>query len=125
MVGEHNDESSGDDVVTLGQVLREARSRRGLSLREVERESGVSNGHLSLIESGSVQSPSPNILNALATLYGMSYGLLMELAGFKAPESGGPPGLEDVSDLSPGELEEVRRFVGYIRSARGAARRPT
>jgi transcriptional regulator with XRE-family HTH domain len=107
--------------MNLGQVLRDARKRRGLSLRDVERETGVSNGHISLIESGTVLRPSPNILNRLAALYGTSYSLLMELAGYEAPEIRAIPGLDDVSDLSAAELEEVRRFVGYVRSARGAA----
>lgn len=106
--------------MTLGEVLRDARGRAKLSLRDVEREVGVSNGHLSLVESGAVRSPSPNILDALARLYGVSYALLMELAGYRAPAKADAGDLADseLSDLSQVELEEVRRFVGYLRSSR-------
>jgi transcriptional regulator with XRE-family HTH domain len=108
--------------MTLGEVLRDARGRRDLSLRDVERETGISNGHLSLLESGNVQKPSPNLLEKLATLYGVSYSLLLELAGYRLPEPMSSPPSGEYADLTPQEREEVRRFVGYLRSSRGKKR---
>jgi transcriptional regulator with XRE-family HTH domain len=111
--------------MTLGQVLKDARARRGLSLRDVEGRTGVSNGHLSLLESGAVQRPSPNLLQKLAEHYEISYSLLMELAGYRSPEPVAPsPPIEGMTDLSEVELEEVRRFVGYLRSTRNGVRNP-
>lgn len=106
--------------MTLGQVVREARNRRGMSLRDVERETGISNGHLSLLESGSVLRPSPNLLEKLAELYGVSYSLLMELSGYRVPELplDVAASANSFADLSELELDQVRRFVGYLRSTR-------
>lgn len=105
----------------LGPLLREARSRAGLSLRDVERRVGISNGYLSLIESGRVRQPSPRYLHALADLYGVSYSLLMELAGHVAPNaapSNASAGADDFADLSEAELEHVRSFARFLRSSR-------
>lgn len=108
--------------MTLASFLRDARARLGLSLREVERRTGISNGYLSLLENGSARRPSPEFLVKLAGLYGASYELLMELAGYRAPQpvpsARSIPGLEDLDDLSPVEMEQLRAFVGYLRSAR-------
>lgn len=109
--------------MNLGQVLKDARHRRDLSLRDVERETSVSNGHLSLIESGSVQKPSTTILDRLAKLYGVSYSLLLELAGYRLPEPVPTQLPGDLADLTAAEQEEVRRFVGYLRSNRRGRRR--
>lgn len=112
--------------MTLGQALRDGRSRKGFSLREVERQVAVSNGHLSLIESGAVLQPSPNLLERLAALYGVSYGLLMELAGYRVPEPvrRSVDTLRELGDLSEGEIEQVRRFVGYLKASRDASSPP-
>ena len=61
--------------LTLGQYLASIRNDRGLSLREVEKatEKVVSNAYLSQIEElDQIKMPSPNILHALAELYGDS-----------------------------------------------------
>jgi transcriptional regulator with XRE-family HTH domain len=105
----------------LGKVLREARNRRGLSLRDVEREVRISNGHLSLIESGQVRQPSPRYLQSLADLYGVSFALLMELAGHVAPSRtplASAAGDADFSDLSEIEREQVRAFASFLKASR-------
>ena len=73
--------------LTLGQYLATVREDRGLSLREVEKGTNkvVSNAYLSQIENDQIKKPSPNILYALAELYGDSYEDLMERAGFVTP----------------------------------------
>ena len=55
-----------------------------MTLRQVEdaTEKQVSNAYLSQIENGKVGHPSPNILYALAELYGVSFEGLMERAGY-------------------------------------------
>jgi len=108
--------------MTLGQALKEARQRREWSLRDVERQSNISNGYLSQLESDSVRNPSPRHLHELAELYGVSYGLFMELAGYAVPTrvTVPPPeqGLDALTDLSTTELAQVRAFVGFLRSSR-------
>jgi len=67
---------------TLGEFLREARIRMGMSLREVENKSGVSNAYISLIESGKRKDPHPKILKSLAAVYGLDIAELMKIAGY-------------------------------------------
>jgi transcriptional regulator with XRE-family HTH domain len=104
--------------MTLGHILKTSRQRGGLSLREVERTTGISNGYLSLLESDAIKSPSPKYLHALAEAYGSSYSLLMELAGYVAPKER-PAVLPDaMDDLSVEEQSQVRSFVGYLKASR-------
>lgn len=65
----------------VGRQLEEARTGLGWSLREAERQSGVSNSYISQIEKGDVE-PSPDVLGRLATAYGVPFELLMEAAGY-------------------------------------------
>jgi transcriptional regulator with XRE-family HTH domain len=110
----------------LNSVLRDARTRAGLSLRDVERRVGISNGYLSLIESGQAQRPSPRYLHSLADVYGVSYTLLMELAGHVAPAPA-PTDAEATSDefgdLSALEREQVRAFASFLRASRSSGSR--
>ena len=108
----------------LADVLREARKRSGATLRQIEQETGISNGYLSLLETGAAKNPSPDMLEKLATRYGASYELLMELSGHRPPRrrptAADVPGLLDgMEDLSTVEMEQLRAFVGYLRSRRG------
>ena len=110
----------------LGSVLRDARSRARLTLREVERRAGISNGYLSLIESGQVQQPAPRYLHALADAYGVSYSLLMELAGHVAPTptpDHAGEAADDLGDLSAVEREQVRAFASFLRASRSSGAR--
>jgi|SRR5450759_732440 transcriptional regulator with XRE-family HTH domain len=108
--------------MTLGHILKTSRQRADLSLREVERKTGISNGYLSLLESDAIKSPSPKYLHALAEVYGSSYSLLMELAGYVAPKERPatlPDGLSDeMNGLSVEEQSQVRSFVGYLKASR-------
>ncbi|CAI82363.1 helix-turn-helix domain-containing protein [Dehalococcoides mccartyi] len=74
-----------EEKTNVGVYLRSLRDTKGLSLREVERKSGVSNAVLSQIESGQVKRPSPTTLYKLAELYGVPYDELMSRAGYPVP----------------------------------------
>lgn len=73
----------------LGSVLRAARLEKGLSLRQVESDTGISNGYLSQLETGRAVQPSPHVLRKLADLYGISYGSLMKVTGYSDGQDGG------------------------------------
>src|SRR6266446_58196 len=76
------------EKLTLGQYLASIRNDRNMTLREVEEatDKQVSNAYLSQIENYNLRKPSPNILHALAELYGISFENLMDMAGyFMAP----------------------------------------
>jgi transcriptional regulator with XRE-family HTH domain len=110
---------------TLGQVLAEARNAKGLSLRDVERATGLNNGHLSQIEKGNITKPAAGILWQLANAYRVDFSYLMQLA-----EKAGPQGkrtasrslvgtaLHTVGDLTPGEEKELLRFMEELRQRR-------
>lgn len=66
----------------LGVYLKRLREKGKLSLRDVERLSEISSGHLSMIEQEKVREPSPRILHSLAKLYNVSYVSLMKRAGY-------------------------------------------
>ena len=84
-------ESSGslprDSEPVLGDILRRARQHQGLSLRQVEQRTGVSNAHLSQIERGAIRRPDPAILMNLAELYGLNYELIAEWSGYLGAEA--------------------------------------
>jgi len=70
----------------LQDLLSEARRVKGVSLREVERATGISNAYVSQLETGAVAEPSPRKLLALSEYFGISYGLLMNACGYVLPE---------------------------------------
>jgi len=61
---------------SLGQFLKETREAKGMTLREVEAETGISNPHLSQVESGKITQPEMSLLYVLATLYDLGLPLL-------------------------------------------------
>ncbi len=69
-------------LLNLGDYLREARLSLGLTLRAVEKQSGVSNAYISLIERGIQPHPHPDILRKLAQVYRLELQKLMEVAGY-------------------------------------------
>src|SRR6266568_44664 len=111
---------------SLGSLLREARTKKDVSLRQVEAalKNKISNGHLSLLESDEIQQPSPRHLHMLAEYYGLDYAELMSLAGYFMPPSSArtsnamTPGLafSAYGDFGPDDRELIDEFIEYIRS---------
>lgn len=69
----------------LGGLLAKRRGNLKLSLREVERRTGIHNAHLSQIETGAIERPDPGLLWELAELYQLDFRRLMKLAGHVKP----------------------------------------
>jgi HTH-type transcriptional regulator, competence development regulator len=69
-----------------GQYFKGLREAKNLTLRDVERKVDVSNAYISQLESGKVKQPSPLTLYKLASLYEVSYELLMEKVGYPIPK---------------------------------------
>ena len=67
----------------LGDFLKELRERKGVSLKKVEDETGISNAYLSQLETGVRQRlPNPDRLKALADYNNVSLQQLLEKAGY-------------------------------------------
>ena len=108
---------------SLGPFLRAARDRRSLTLRAVERATGVSNAYLSQLESGKIRQPSPLVLHKLAELYEVPYVIMLEQAGYPVPAAEtatGSPLIVD-SRLGPINRDEERalkEYLAFLRSRR-------
>jgi HTH-type transcriptional regulator, competence development regulator len=112
------------DKTTLGHLLRGGRERKSLSLRAVERATGVSNAYLSQLESGKIRQPSPVVLHKLAELYDLPYATIMESAGYPAVTEAGAETEPSVIDsrLGPITTDEelaLREYLEFLRSRRG------
>lgn len=68
--------------VNFGEYMKSLREKQRLSLREVERGSGVSNAYIAQIERGDRPAPSPDILRKLAPVYNVTVQELLEKAGY-------------------------------------------
>ena len=66
----------------FGQFLRSLRERQRKSLRDVERESGVSNAYIAQLEKGDRPPPRPDILKKLARAYNVTVRELLLKAGY-------------------------------------------
>jgi len=85
----------------LGTYLKDLRDAAGLTLRDVEEQTGgaVKNGYLSQIEKGLINKPSAGILFELAEVLGVSYRLLLIYAGHRVPEEQVTPDQRAIADL--------------------------
>jgi len=110
----------------LGQALAEARAAKGLTLRDVERATGVRSGHLSQLETGTIGRPEMAILWELAATYGIDFTRLLALAGYADEEETSgrqrqrmTVALRALRELSPAEQAEALRVMADLKARRG------
>lgn len=109
-------------MTKLADRLRELRETRGVTLREVEAATGISNAYVSQLERGKAASPAPEKLYALSEYYEVPYESLMEAAGYiqTTKSERDFSSFEDElmsMNLTESEKKAVRRFItGYLRS---------
>jgi transcriptional regulator with XRE-family HTH domain len=103
----------------LGERLRAARERKGLSIQAVVAEARISTGYLSKLENGVVATPSPRVLQRLADVLGVCYASLMELAGYLAStqtaELAAEPAVDRVSPHDGATNERILRVLDDLR----------
>ena len=120
-----------NDQQKLGPYLKTIREANALSLREVERKSGISNAFISQMESGKVKQPSPVILYKLAELFGVPYESLMALAGYPVPSSLTPESrsasavFRRFGEITPTEETDLLDYLAFLRSRARKGRRGT
>lgn len=105
----------------FGEFLKAARQRKGLSLRAVEEEIGMSNAYISQLEQGKVKQPSPVLLHKLSELYGVKYTDILNLIGYPIPEESDSEGLTDklsarLGPVTDEEEEELAQYLDFLRS---------
>ncbi|MBN1531313.1 MAG: response regulator [Spirochaetes bacterium] len=101
----------------LGPVIKAARERIPLSLKEAEVKSGISNAYLNQIENGHITRPSPEILRRIGELYGIPYEVLLDKAGHPVPDealgelAGSGPVSVLIIDDDPYDRELFRTYL--------------
>ncbi|MBW4092599.1 MAG: helix-turn-helix transcriptional regulator [Proteobacteria bacterium] len=112
---------------SLGDYLSKLRGAAGMTLREVEEATrrDVSNAYLSQLENGKINRPSPNILHALARVYGVNYEDLMERAGYLVAEPNrtsekrhGRVATFAIDDITTAEENQILEYVAFLKSQR-------
>lgn len=112
---------------SLAEVLKTIRGLRGISLRKVEEETGISNAYLFQLESGKALNPSPHILHKLADFYEVPYEELMKVAGYMNNRSTAPRKSAKVSalqaalmsaELNEEEENKIAEYIKFLRSQR-------
>jgi transcriptional regulator with XRE-family HTH domain len=87
----------------FGYFLKSLRDRQRMSLRDVERESGVSNAYIAQLEKGDRPAPSADILKKLARAYNVTVRELLLRAGYL-----------DEPEVSATEEERIEAAFQYV-----------
>ncbi|PZE75342.1 helix-turn-helix transcriptional regulator [Curtobacterium sp. MCBD17_019] len=70
---------------TLAGVIREARQQRGISTRGLSEKVGLDQSGIVRLEAGSISSPKPAVLSAIAETLDLDLADLYALAGYTRP----------------------------------------
>jgi len=93
----------------LGDFLVKARKERGLTLREVQRRTGIHNAHLSQVERGIIERPHLSLLLELAAAYHVDFRELAELAGHVGSQAQEPRAVRAAALRAIGQLDTERQ----------------
>lgn len=105
-------------MINIGQQIKSARERKGLSLRELEILTGISNPYLSQLENGKVAKPSPNFLWKISFHLDIDFKQLMLDVGFITPltiDQNKHRSILFEDGLTEEEENIIRNFLSYIR----------
>lgn len=112
---------------TLGQFLKKIRDDKGLTLREVEAATGISNAYLSQLEGDKIKRPSPVWLHKLGDTYEVSYSTLLALAGYPVPGEERHTAIHSglaarLGSVTAEEEDELVEYLEFLRSRRSKGR---
>ncbi len=104
--------------IALGRHLALLRKASGMSLREVEKDTGreVDDAYLSQIENGWVQFPHPRILQRLAKLYKADYHQMLLIAYPHEGGTGKRLEMFTLEGLTKDELLACQSFLQHFRA---------
>ena len=89
----------------FGHFLKSLRDKQRMSLRDVEKRSGVSNAYIAQLEKGDRPAPSPDILKKLARAYNVTVRELLMRAGYL-----------DEPEVTATEEERIEAAFQYVLS---------
>ena len=88
----------------LGEFLKERRKLCGLTLRDVESQTKISNAYLSQLENGKRKDPHVGVLRRLASVYSVNINTLIALTGEI-----------EACDQVENEEERINRVFDFVR----------
>lgn len=77
--------------MTIGEFLKLAREIKGLTLREAEAKTNISNAYISQVETGSIKEPSFKNVYLLCELYGIKIETLVNYVYKTKPDLSDTP----------------------------------
>ena len=93
------------EELSLGEIIKNARVKKGMSQRALSRQTGVDNNTIAQIEKGTRKKPNPLSLKKLANVLFLDLRELMITAGYS---------LEDIEATIDPDMEEfIRREKMY------------
>lgn len=103
-------EDSLDIPLQIGKSLRMTREGLGVSVKELARKSGYSEGFIYNIENGNAPNPNPNTLEKLAVALGVDASTLQCKTEIGREEE--RHGQSDISELYNADVEKLEELLG-------------
>jgi transcriptional regulator with XRE-family HTH domain len=112
---------------SLAQAIARLRQTSGLSMRQLELQTGIDRSILSRIESGEKRQPTPSTLTKLASALGVSQSELFTLAGYSATEAQALPAIRPYLRTKYGHLsataqDELAAFLETLEAEESTKR---
>lgn len=99
--------------MNIGEIIKAARVAKGLTLRQVEEATGISNPYLSQLENGKITAPGFNVVHKLGTLFEISFEEMF--SGKKdQPESSWTELDVYISMLGDKEKEDLLAYAKFL-----------
>lgn len=114
---------------TLASYVKTKREECEMSVRKLAEKAEISHTEIKRIEDGTRKQPSPKILKLIAAALNVPYNDIMVAAGYLSEaESEELPTVMiasqskssalDIAELTERELEDVKRYIAFIKSQR-------
>lgn len=109
---------------SLGSSLKKSRELLGLTLKQVETETGISNAYLSQLENDKIKKPSASVLYKLSSMYKIDLNGLLETSGVVKRAKPEEKKISNewlnrlafyTDDLSPEQQEDILKYIKYVK----------
>jgi transcriptional regulator with XRE-family HTH domain len=111
------DREADQPPLTIGEYIRRAREKKGLSGRRLAAMINMHHGYLSRLEAGDYKRPSPEILERIASALDLNYDDLFAITGQHAP-SGLPSFVPYIRAKYEVDDETLRKLNEYFNTLR-------
>lgn len=104
----------------LGELIARARTRRGMSTRQLATRVGVAYGWISGVEAGRFREPAANRVARIAEVLDIEPSRIDRLT--KGSIAGGLPGMRTYFrakyDLTPDQIGQIERYIDRLRGSK-------